>query len=188
MNEIRFLIEAEVPFSANTFTEALHSTQPSIQWVLKLKRNKPEADHSPRFSACRYITSSLLHNFITWCLIKYRSMLLCRLISSDSQCMSLVLYMHFCEVRLFQILHINHEMNRLRLSKSPPTSNTHSFPFSFWSSLEQSYRYLVWNMCGLSKRVHDDHPFELAWKNHVRISGLQACSVIFTDVTLMNTR
>jgi len=34
--EILFPTDAEVPFSANTLTPALHSTQASVQWVLKL--------------------------------------------------------------------------------------------------------------------------------------------------------
>lgn len=44
-------IGAEVPFSANTLTPALYSTQPSGQWVLKLKQNKLEAGHSSAFGA-----------------------------------------------------------------------------------------------------------------------------------------
>jgi len=60
LKEIRFPIEAEVPFSANTLTPALYSTQPSGQWVLKLKQNKLEASHSSPFGAeikkCRQLS------------------------------------------------------------------------------------------------------------------------------------
>jgi hypothetical protein len=51
MKEIRFPIDAEVPFSANTSTPALYSTHPSGQWVLKLRKNKLEAGHSSPFGA-----------------------------------------------------------------------------------------------------------------------------------------